>query len=162
MHLIGKWFFLFKFLQIPLSVFVHLLLLVIIVVNYQVVAAFMMMETLRKSGFSALSVSIPSLRDFLQILGIAAPVFMTMTSKVWVEIIVFTYKIWHYSWVSYFQVAFYSLLTYSATSMGTITIAAHQVFLLDCFFLSRFHCFVYLNILYISLPNFNVFNAGYD
>ncbi|CAL9147389.1 protein DETOXIFICATION 46, chloroplastic-like [Musa acuminata AAA Group] len=78
----------------------------------QVVAAFMMMETLRKSGFSALSVSIPSLRDFLQILGIAAPVFMTMTSKV----------------------AFYSLLTYSATSMGTITIAAHQV-MINVFFM---------------------------
>ncbi|CAL9072565.1 unnamed protein product [Musa textilis] len=71
----------------------------------QVVAAFMMMETLNKSGFSAFSVSIPSTRDFFQILGIAAPVFITMTSKV----------------------AFYSLLTYSATSMGTITIAAHQV-----------------------------------
>lgn len=50
--------------------------------NYQVVAAFMMMETLSKSGFSAFSVSVPSLRDFLQILGIAALVFITMTSKV--------------------------------------------------------------------------------
>uniref|UniRef100_A0A0E0N916 Protein DETOXIFICATION n=1 Tax=Oryza rufipogon TaxID=4529 RepID=A0A0E0N916_ORYRU len=40
-----------------------------------------------------------------QIFEIAAPVFITMTSKV----------------------AFYALLTYSATSMGAITLAAHQV-----------------------------------
>ncbi|WOK98205.1 protein DETOXIFICATION 46, chloroplastic [Canna indica] len=71
----------------------------------QVVAAFMMVKTLNKSGFGAFSVSIPSLEELLQIFAIAAPVFITMTSKV----------------------AFYSLLTYSATSMGTITIAAHQV-----------------------------------
>lgn len=28
------------------------------------------------------------------------------------------------------QVAFYSLITYSATSMGIMTIAAHQVFMI--------------------------------
>ncbi|XP_042416891.1 protein DETOXIFICATION 46, chloroplastic-like isoform X3 [Zingiber officinale] len=71
----------------------------------QVIAAFMMLETLNKSGYSAFLVCIPSLGELLQILAIAAPVFITMTSKV----------------------AFYSLITYSATSMGTITLAAHQV-----------------------------------
>ncbi|XP_042412163.1 protein DETOXIFICATION 46, chloroplastic-like isoform X2 [Zingiber officinale] len=65
----------------------------------------MMLETLNKSGYSAFLVCIPSLGELLQILAIAAPVFITMTSKV----------------------AFYSLITYSATSMGTITLAAHQV-----------------------------------
>ncbi|KAJ6839007.1 protein DETOXIFICATION 46, chloroplastic isoform X1 [Iris pallida] len=71
----------------------------------QVVAAFIMMETLNRRGFRAFSLSIPSPRELLQIFEIAAPVFLTMTSKV----------------------AFYSLLTYFATSMGTMTVAAHQV-----------------------------------
>ncbi|XP_072979023.1 protein DETOXIFICATION 46, chloroplastic [Typha angustifolia] len=71
----------------------------------QIIAAFMMMQTLNKTGFQAFSVTIPSIRELLQIFEIAAPVFITMTSKV----------------------AFYSLLTYFATSMGTITVAAHQV-----------------------------------
>nr|CAD1840738.1 unnamed protein product [Ananas comosus var. bracteatus] len=71
----------------------------------QVVAAFMMMQTLNKTGFQAFSMSIPSVGELFQIFEIAAPVFVTMTSKV----------------------AFYSLLTYFATSMGTITLAAHQV-----------------------------------
>eukprot|EP00268_Persea_americana_P050529 TRINITY_DN5498_c0_g1_i3.p1 TRINITY_DN5498_c0_g1~~TRINITY_DN5498_c0_g1_i3.p1 ORF type:complete len:563 (-),score=61.79 TRINITY_DN5498_c0_g1_i3:332-2020(-) len=71
----------------------------------QVIAGFMMIGNLNRTGFSAYSVSIPSPNDLLQIFEIAAPVFITMTSKI----------------------AFYSLLTYFATSMGTVTIAAHQV-----------------------------------
>ncbi|KAJ0968477.1 hypothetical protein J5N97_025394 [Dioscorea zingiberensis] len=71
----------------------------------QVVAAFVMIRTLHKTGVKAFSVSIPSPRELLLIFEIAAPVFITMTSKV----------------------AFYSLLTYAATSMGTMTLAAHQV-----------------------------------
>ncbi|MQL98702.1 hypothetical protein Taro_031406 [Colocasia esculenta] len=71
----------------------------------QVIAAYMMVRTLNKTGFSASTASFPSLKELLQIFEIAAPVFITMTSKV----------------------AFYSLLTYVATSMGTITVAAHQV-----------------------------------
>ncbi|KAF5202741.1 Detoxification 46 protein [Thalictrum thalictroides] len=71
----------------------------------QVVAAFMMIESLNKKGFNAFSVSIPSPKELLKIFELAAPVFITMISKV----------------------AFYSLLTYSATSMGTLTMAAHQV-----------------------------------
>ncbi|KAL5976514.1 Multi antimicrobial extrusion (MATE) [Asimina triloba] len=70
-----------------------------------VIAAFMMIKTLNKTGFSAFNVSVPSLDELLQIVGIAAPVFLTMTSKV----------------------AFYSLLTFFCTSMGTLTLAAHQV-----------------------------------
>ncbi|KQJ93010.2 protein DETOXIFICATION 46, chloroplastic [Brachypodium distachyon] len=71
----------------------------------QVVAAVMMMQNLNSRGFRAFSFTIPSIRELLQIIEIAAPVFVTMTSKV----------------------AFYALLTYSATSMGAITLAAHQV-----------------------------------
>ncbi|KAL6848344.1 hypothetical protein ACP4OV_021638 [Aristida adscensionis] len=71
----------------------------------QIVAAFMMMQNLNNKGFQAFSFTIPSTRELLQIFEIAAPVFVTMTSKV----------------------AFYALLTYSATSMGAITLAAHQV-----------------------------------
>ncbi|KAK9108949.1 hypothetical protein Sjap_017009 [Stephania japonica] len=71
----------------------------------QVVASFMMMKNLNKIGFNAFSVSIPSPNELLQIFELAAPVFITMISKV----------------------AFYSFLTYFATAMGTITVAAHQV-----------------------------------
>ncbi|KAJ4962972.1 hypothetical protein NE237_022911 [Protea cynaroides] len=71
----------------------------------QVVAAFMMIGSLNKKGFNAFSLSIPSFKELVQILELAAPVFLTMTSKV----------------------AFYSLLVYFATSMGMLTIAAHQV-----------------------------------
>lgn len=58
-------------------------ILMICCANFQVIAAFMMLETLNKSGYSAFSVSIPSLGELLQILAIAAPVFITMTSKVY-------------------------------------------------------------------------------
>ncbi|KAF8410514.1 hypothetical protein HHK36_003044 [Tetracentron sinense] len=71
----------------------------------QVIAAFMMIESLNRKGFNAFSISVPSPSELLQIFELAAPVFVTMISKV----------------------AFYSLLTYFATSMGTITIAGHQV-----------------------------------
>ncbi|XP_020239422.1 protein DETOXIFICATION 46, chloroplastic isoform X2 [Cajanus cajan] len=71
----------------------------------QVVAAYMMIQTLNMKGYNALAFSIPSRKELLTIFGLAAPVFMTMMSKV----------------------AFYSLLIYFATSMGTHTMAAHQV-----------------------------------
>lgn len=71
----------------------------------QVVAGYMMMAALNKKGYNAFTISVPSADELLSILALAAPVFVTMISKV----------------------AFYSLLTYFATSMGTITVAAHQV-----------------------------------
>ncbi|XP_057456477.1 protein DETOXIFICATION 46, chloroplastic-like [Lotus japonicus] len=71
----------------------------------QVVAAYMMMQALNKKGYNAFAFSIPSGKELLMIFRLAAPVFMTMMSKV----------------------AFYSLLVYFATSMGTHTMAAHQV-----------------------------------
>ncbi|KAL3356574.1 hypothetical protein AABB24_017300 [Solanum stoloniferum] len=71
----------------------------------QVVAAYMMIEALNNKGYKGFAISIPSTDELLQIFTIAGPVFLTMMSKV----------------------AFYSLLVYFATSMGTQTIAAHQV-----------------------------------
>ncbi|XP_055807525.1 protein DETOXIFICATION 46, chloroplastic-like [Solanum dulcamara] len=71
----------------------------------QVVAAYMMIEALNNKGYKGFAISIPSADELLQIFMIAGPVFLTMMSKV----------------------AFYSLLVYFATSMGTQTVAAHQV-----------------------------------
>ncbi|AES89226.1 putative multi antimicrobial extrusion protein [Medicago truncatula] len=71
----------------------------------QVVTAYMMIQTLNKRGYNAFAFSIPSMKEFLTILSLAAPVYLTSISKV----------------------AFFSLLIYVATSMGTQTMAAHQV-----------------------------------
>ncbi|XP_028787987.1 protein DETOXIFICATION 46, chloroplastic-like [Neltuma alba] len=71
----------------------------------QIVAAYMMVAALNKKGYNSFAISIPSPSECVQIFGIAAPVFVTMFSKV----------------------AFYSLITYFATAMGTNTVAANQV-----------------------------------
>jgi len=71
----------------------------------QIVAAFMMIQTLNKAGFNAFSLHVPSSAELFQIIKLAAPVFLITTSKVF----------------------FYSMLTYCTTAMGTITIASHQV-----------------------------------
>ncbi|PNY05344.1 MATE efflux family protein chloroplastic-like [Trifolium pratense] len=73
----------------------------------QVVAAYMMSQTLIEKGYNAFAFSIPSGKEFLSILSLSAPVFVTFTLKV----------------------AFYSLLIYFATSMSTHKMAAHQVIL---------------------------------
>ncbi|XWS54976.1 hypothetical protein CRYUN_Cryun10bG0135700 [Craigia yunnanensis] len=51
----------------------------------QVVAAFMMINSLNKKGFNAFSISIPSPNDLLTIFGIAAPVFVMMMAKVMIQ-----------------------------------------------------------------------------
>ncbi|KAI8533065.1 hypothetical protein RHMOL_Rhmol11G0267200 [Rhododendron molle] len=71
----------------------------------QVIASCMMIETLNKKGYNAFALSVPSPSELLQVFMLAGPVFITMISKV----------------------AFYSLIVYFATSMGTHTVAAHQV-----------------------------------
>ncbi|CAI9275646.1 unnamed protein product [Lactuca saligna] len=71
----------------------------------QVVAGFMMIEALKDKGYNGYAIAVPSPTELLQIFKLAAPVFIMMMSKV----------------------AFYSLLVYFATSMGTQTVAAHQV-----------------------------------
>lgn len=42
----------------------------------------MMIETLNKKGYKAFSLTVPSLNELVQIFGLAAPVFVTMMSKV--------------------------------------------------------------------------------
>lgn len=71
----------------------------------QVVAAYTMIDSLNRKGYNGFSISIPSLIELQEIFSIAAPVFVTLVTKV----------------------AFYSLMIYFATSMGTHTVAAHQV-----------------------------------
>lgn len=71
----------------------------------QVVAAYMMVEALNKKGYNGFTLSVPSFSELQHIYSLAAPVFITMTSKV----------------------AFYSLIVYFATSMGIQSVAAHQV-----------------------------------
>ncbi|KAI9127687.1 hypothetical protein K1719_000680 [Acacia pycnantha] len=71
----------------------------------QVVASYMMIQTLNEKGYNAFAFSVPSVQEICSILGLAAPVFVTMMSKV----------------------AFYSLLIYFSTSMGSHTMAAHHV-----------------------------------
>ncbi|GAB2291764.1 Protein DETOXIFICATION 46, chloroplastic [Dionaea muscipula] len=71
----------------------------------QIIAAYMMIDALHKKGYNGFSVSVPSPSEFLQIFTLAGPVFLTIASKV----------------------AFYSMIIFFATSMGTQTVAAHQV-----------------------------------
>ncbi|PSS21694.1 Protein DETOXIFICATION 46 like [Actinidia chinensis var. chinensis] len=71
----------------------------------QVIAGYMMIEALNNKGYNAYAISVPSPSELMEIFMLAAPVFVTMMSKV----------------------AFYALIVYFATSMGTHTVAAHQV-----------------------------------
>ncbi|CAL1384877.1 unnamed protein product [Linum trigynum] len=71
----------------------------------QIVAAYMMMDSLKKKGFNPYSISLPTIDDLMKIFVLAGPVFVMMMSKV----------------------AFFSLLVYFTTSMSTLTLAAHQV-----------------------------------
>ncbi|KAL9259731.1 DETOXIFICATION 46, chloroplastic-like protein [Drosera capensis] len=71
----------------------------------QVIAAYMMVDALNRKGYNGFLVSVPSPSELLQIFTLAAPVFLTIASKV----------------------AFYSTIIFFATSMGTQTVAAHQV-----------------------------------
>ena len=95
----------------------------------------MMIQALNKKGYSAYSISVPSPSELLQIFNLAAPVFVTMVSKVRyislyspdvpVHVIVSMHSLTFSTF--FIQVAFYSLIIYFATSMGTQTVAAHQV-----------------------------------
>jgi Na+-driven multidrug efflux pump len=65
----------------------------------------MMMDSLNKEGYNAYSFAIPSPQELWKISALAAPVFISIFSKI----------------------AFYSFIIYCATSMGTHVLAAHQV-----------------------------------
>jgi hypothetical protein len=42
----------------------------------------MMIETLSKKGYNAFAISVPSPHELLTVVGLGAPVFVTMMSKV--------------------------------------------------------------------------------
>lgn len=71
----------------------------------QIIGAFLMLRSLHHKGYNPLAIVIPSVEELLQIIHIAGPVLLTLMSKV----------------------AFYTVITYMATSLGAITLGAHQV-----------------------------------
>ncbi|KAE8008585.1 hypothetical protein FH972_005082 [Carpinus fangiana] len=96
-----------------LGVFLHLGKLLQMLLH--ILVSYMMIENLNKKGYNAFALSVPSPRELLTVIGLAAPVFVMMMSKV----------------------AFFSLITYFATSVGTHTMAAHQVSYTSNFLLSE-------------------------
>lgn len=52
-----------------------------------------MTEALNKKGYNAYAISVPSSKELLRVLGLAAPVFITMMSKVIVYSIRFLYLV---------------------------------------------------------------------
>ncbi|KAH8945320.1 hypothetical protein BDL97_12G036100 [Sphagnum fallax] len=71
----------------------------------QYVASFLMMRSLNAKGYNPLAIMPPSWNELVHMVNLAAPVLLTMLSKV----------------------MFYTCLTYLATSLGAVTLAAHQV-----------------------------------
>ncbi|KAG0590386.1 hypothetical protein KC19_1G095400 [Ceratodon purpureus] len=71
----------------------------------QYVAGILMALSLNDKGYNALNIQVPSFKDLGEIAKLSGPLILTMLSKV----------------------SFYTLITYLATSMGAITVAAHQV-----------------------------------
>lgn len=53
---------------------------------FQLVAAYMMIDTLNKKGYNGFAVSLPSVDDIMEIFKLAAPVFVVMMSKVYCRI----------------------------------------------------------------------------
>ncbi|KAJ7526962.1 hypothetical protein O6H91_16G029200 [Diphasiastrum complanatum] len=76
----------------------------------QYVAGILMLVSLRRKGYNVLTLAIPSAGDLVHMVELAAPVLLTMLSKV----------------------SFYTLITYLATSVGATTSAAHQVMIGIC------------------------------
>lgn len=71
----------------------------------QYIGGYLMLRSLNRKGYNALTLSIPSSKEFAHMIELAAPVLLTMLSKV----------------------SFYSFITYLSTSLGAVTLAAHQV-----------------------------------
>ncbi|KAG6541706.1 hypothetical protein Mapa_016971 [Marchantia paleacea] len=71
----------------------------------QYIAGLLMLKSLGDKGYNPLAISIPSWSDLSHIMKLAAPILLSMLSKV----------------------CFYTLITYLATSLGAMTLAAHQV-----------------------------------
>eukprot|EP00850_Spirogloea_muscicola_P013722 SM000094S24739 [mRNA] locus=s94:412592:417469:- [translate_table: standard] len=71
----------------------------------QYVGCALLLLDFHKSKTIPLAISIPKAEDFLMFIHLAAPILLSMIAKV----------------------TFYTILTYIATSLGTVPIAAHQV-----------------------------------
>lgn len=71
----------------------------------QWVGGYFMLRSLSAKGYNPLALQIPSLKELSFILKLAAPVLLTIFSKV----------------------CFFSSVTYALTALGTVTLAAHQV-----------------------------------
>ncbi|GLJ05797.1 hypothetical protein SUGI_0025560 [Cryptomeria japonica] len=71
----------------------------------QFVATILMLGSVNKKGYNAFALSVPSSKDLVQIVQLAAPVFISLISRVF----------------------FFSIVTYIITSMGPDMLAAHQV-----------------------------------
>ncbi|EFJ22143.1 hypothetical protein SELMODRAFT_416486 [Selaginella moellendorffii] len=71
----------------------------------QYVGGFLMLKSLKDKGYDPLAIKVPRMEDLAQMIKITGPVLLTMLSKV----------------------AFYTSITFFATSLGTVTLAAHQV-----------------------------------
>ncbi|KAG0570576.1 hypothetical protein KC19_6G171800 [Ceratodon purpureus] len=71
----------------------------------QYVAGILMALSLSDKGYNALNIQAPTVKELVDIAKLTAPLLLSMISKV----------------------AFYTLVTYLATSLGAVTIAAHQV-----------------------------------
>ncbi|MCO5573365.1 hypothetical protein L7F22_027134 [Adiantum nelumboides] len=78
----------------------------------QCVGGYLMLRSLGAKGFNPLAFTVPTLEEFSFMLKLAAPVLLTIFSKV----------------------CFFSLVTYMSTALGTVTLAAHQEYRLwlDC------------------------------
>lgn len=53
---------------------------------FQIVAAYTMIDALNKKGYNGFSIEIPSLIELQEIFAIAAPIFITIVSKVCCEL----------------------------------------------------------------------------
>lgn len=71
----------------------------------QYVGVILMLKSLNDKGYNPLAISLPSLKELKIMVNLAAPVLLTMLSKV----------------------CFYTVITYLASSLGAVTLAAHQV-----------------------------------
>lgn len=52
-----------------------------------------MIEALNNKGYNAFSISVPSPEEFLAIVGLAAPVFVTMMAKVTYRLVISAYNL---------------------------------------------------------------------
>ena len=99
-------------------------------VELQYIGGFLMLKSLAKKGYS-LNLCIPSAKELFHMIEIAAPVLLTMLSKVhlpssvWLSYILPTFHIPEKTLM--LQVSFYAFITFLSTSLGAVTLGAHQV-----------------------------------